>query len=161
MALQNFPGAILIVSHDRHLLKSTVDEYWLVDEGKVSAFDGDLDDYHQYLQKKDSAPAAENTTADPEKKTVDRKEQKRLEAERRQKLAPLKKQLTAAEKAMEKLQKELSEIEEAMSDTSLYDEAKKDELNALIKRQGELKSDLEAQEMVWMELTEEMESFED
>ena len=61
---------------------------------------------------------------------------------------------------MEKLQKELSEIEEAMSDTSLYDEAKKDELNALIKRQGELKSDLETQEMVWMELTEEMENFE-
>ena len=160
MALQNFPGAILIVSHDRHLLKSTVDEYWLVDEGKVSAFDGDLDDYHQYLQKKDSAPSAENTTAEPEKKTVDRKEQKRLEAERRQKLAPLKKQLTAAEKAMEKLQKELSEIEEAMSDTGLYDESRKDELNALIKRQGELKSDLETQEMVWMELTEEMESFE-
>ena len=160
MALQNFPGAILIVSHDRHLLKSTVDEYWLVDEGKVSAFDGDLDDYHQYLQKKDSASVVGKPPVEPEKKTVDRKEQKRLEAERRQKLAPLKKQLTAAEKAMEKLQKELSEIEEAMSDTSLYDEAKKDELNALIKRQGELKSDLETQEMVWMELTEEMEDFE-
>ena len=52
MALQYFPGAIIIVSHDRHLLKATVDEYWLVDQGKVSVFDGDLDDYHAYIQQR-------------------------------------------------------------------------------------------------------------
>lgn len=159
MALQNFPGAILIVSHDRHLLKSTVDEYWLVDQGHVRAFDGDLEDYHQYLQKKDAQPASEITGAEVSSKPVDRKEQKRLEAELRQKLAPLKKKLDAAEKRMEKIQQTLSVIEEKMSDTSLYDAAKKDELNDLIQQQGKLKSELDDVEAEWMELTEEMENF--
>src|SRR5690554_8142237 len=90
MALQYFPCAIVVVSHDRHLLKSTVDEYWLVDQGKVTTFDGDLDDYHAYIQQRpqeQETPAA----ATPSKPTIDRKEQKRLEAEKRQRLAPLRK----------------------------------------------------------------------
>ncbi|MEC9256636.1 MAG: ATP-binding cassette domain-containing protein, partial [Pseudomonadota bacterium] len=92
LALQNFEGAILIVSHDRHLLKSTVDEYWLVDHGKVQSFDGDLDDYHDYLNKREAntptAECAAPATADVKQPAVDRKEQKRFEAEKRQRLAP-------------------------------------------------------------------------
>jgi ATP-binding cassette subfamily F protein 3 len=164
LALQNFEGAILIVSHDRHLLKSTVDEYWLVDHGKVQSFDGDLDDYHDYLNKREAntptAEAAAPATADVKQPTVDRKEQKRIEAEKRQRLAPIRKQQQAAEKRMEKLQAELADIEEKMGDSDLYDASRKDELNTLIQQQGKLKTKLEEIEMEWMDLTEQLEAAE-
>ncbi len=164
LALQNFDGAILIVSHDRHLLKSTVDEYWLVDHGRVQSFDGDLDDYHDYLNTCEAmAPAAspdeQNPTSEP-RPQVDRKEQKRLEAEKRQRLAPLRKQQQAAEKKMEKLQAELATIEEKMGDPGLYEASRKDELNTLIQQQGKLKSELDEIEMEWMDLTEQLEAAE-
>lgn len=164
LALQNFDGAILIVSHDRHLLKSTVDEYWLVDHGRVQSFDGDLDDYHDYLNTREAmAPAAspdeQNPTSEP-RPQVDRKEQKRLEAEKRQRLAPLRKQQQAAEKKMEKLQTELATIEEKMGDPGLYEASRKDELNTLIQQQGKLKSELDEIEMEWIDLTEQLEAAE-
>ena len=165
LALQNFPGAILVVSHDRHLLKATVDEYWLVDNGLVQEFEGDLDDYHHYLNQRDTeaaAPAGSTTTATAkeDKPVVDRKEQKRLEAERRQRLAPLRKKQQAAEKEMEKLQSQLSGIEEKLSDAGLYDADRKNELNDLLLQQGKVKSALEDIEMEWMELTEQLEDAE-
>ncbi|WP_430460637.1 ATP-binding cassette domain-containing protein [Thalassolituus sp. LLYu03] len=162
VALQNFPGAILVVSHDRHLLKATVDEYWLVDNGKIQEFDGDLDDYHQYLQQREeqqAQPAGGNAaSAAPAAPAVDRKEQKRLDAEKRQRLAPLRKKQQAAEKKMETLQTQLATIEEQLGDNGLYDAARKDELNKLLQQQGKLKSELEEVEMEWMELTEQLEA---
>jgi len=164
VALQNFEGAILIVSHDRHLLKATVDEYWLVDHGRVQEFDGDLDDYHTYLQQRDEQSAGSDSGNSEETKPaevkVDRKEQKRLEAERRQRLAPLRKKQQAAEKQMEKLQTQLDSIEEKMSDTDLYSDSRKDELQQLLTQQGDLKSQLEEVEMEWMDLTEQLEDSE-
>jgi len=164
LALQSFPGAILIVSHDRHLLKATVDEYWLVDQAQVAAFDGDLDDYHRYLQERDQQAATPDDKA-PEDTTVastsvNRKEQKRLEAERRQRLAPLRKKQQAAEKQMEKWQQQLDEIEQRLSDTGLYDDSRKEELKTLLGQQADAKSSLEDVEMEWMELTEAMEAAE-
>ncbi|MCA6063211.1 ATP-binding cassette domain-containing protein [Thalassolituus marinus] len=163
VALQNFPGAILIVSHDRHLLKATVDEYWLVDNGQVKEFDGDLDDYHDYLQQREvllESSVANEDNAPAAKPVVDRKEQKRLEAERRQRLAPLRKKQQAAEKQMEKLQSQLGDIEEQLSDNTLYDAARKDDLNKLLQQQGKIKGELEDIEMEWMELTEQLEEAE-
>jgi ATP-binding cassette subfamily F protein 3 len=160
-------AAILIVSHDRHLLKATVDEYWLVDNGKVQEFDGDLDDYHHYLQQRDNilAGSTDNATASAASAAAnvpqtDRKEQKRLDAEKRQRLAPLRKQQQAAEKQMEKFQTQLSAVEEKLSDTGLYDAERKAELNQLLQEQGKLKSALEDIEMEWMELTEQLEQAE-
>jgi len=160
MALQNFEGAILIVSHDRHLLKSTVDEYWLVDHGKIEPFDGDLNDYHDYMNNRTESPAGASAEAPvtDTSPSLDRKEQKRLEAEKRQRLAPVRKQQQAAEKKMETLQKQLADIEATMSDTSLYEAGRKDELNALIQQQAGLKSELEDIEMEWMDLTEQLEA---
>lgn len=160
MALQYFPGAIVIVSHDRHLLKATVDEYWLVDQGKISVFDGDLEDYHAYIAQRPDVESTESSN-DSAKPSIDRKEQKRLEAEKRQRLAPLRKKQQTAEKQMEKLQAKLSDIEESMADTSLYEAARKDELQKLLQNQAQLKSELEESEMLWMELSEELEVFDD
>ncbi|MBE0483763.1 MAG: ATP-binding cassette domain-containing protein [Bacterioplanes sp.] len=163
LALQNFPGAILVVSHDRHLLKATVDEYWLVDHGHIQEFDGDLDDYHHYLQQREqngATPITAQASASDSKPApvVDRKEQKRLDAEKRQRLAPLRKQQQQAEKQMEILQQQLSTIEETLSDSSLYDSERKAELNELLQKQGKLKAELDDVEMVWMELTEQLEA---
>lgn len=164
LALQNFPGAILIVSHDRHLLKASVDEYWLIDHGQVDAFDGDLDDYHQYLQTRQSptAPSSPEDTSSTGATTpaLDRKEQKRLAAEKRQRLAPLRKKQQAAEKRMEKLQRQLNTMEEQLGDTDLYDAGRKDELKQLLSKQTEIKSQLEDTEMEWMELSEALEDAE-
>ena len=165
LALQNFPGAILIVSHDRHLLKASVDEYWLVDHGKVTPFDGDLDDYHSYMQEReqvspDATQNAEEYAAPAVSSSQNRKEQKRLEAERRQRLAPLRKKQQAAEKKMEKLQSQLDELENQLADTGLYEDARKDELKTLLAKQADTKADLEEIEMAWMELTEELENAE-
>ena len=164
LALQNFPGAILVVSHDRHLLKATVDEYWLVDHGKVQEFDGDLDDYHHYMNQREASAPAANTNQPAGATTLntappaDRKEQKRLDAEKRQRLAPIRKQQQAAEQRMEKLQAQLSTTEEQLGDTGLYDAGRKDELNKLLQRQAQLKGELEEAELQWMELTEQLEA---
>jgi ATP-binding cassette, subfamily F, member 3 len=165
LALQNFPGAILIVSHDRHLLKATVDEYWLVDQGRVQEFDGDLDDYHQYLATRELIPATTSgNSAAPAVASaaaaavVDRKEQKRLEAEKRQRTAPLRKKLDATEKRMEKLQSRLGKLEEQMADTGLYEASRKAELQKLLTEQSQLKAELEEVEMEWMTISEEIEA---
>ena len=159
LALQNFAGAIVIVSHDRHLLKATVDEYWLVDHGQVQAFDGDLDDYHHYMQQRDQAQGDDHSPMPAAKSpSVDRKEQKRLEAERRQRLAPIRKQQQVAEKQMEKLSSRLADIESQLADNGLYDAERKDELNRLLQEQGQIKGELEEVEMQWMELTEQLEA---
>lgn len=157
LALQHFEGAILVVSHDRHLLKATVDEYWLVDNGQVGLFDGDLDDYHQYIQTKETAVSATADSNNSGNSAADRKEQKRLEAEQRQRLAPLRKQQQAAEKKMEQLTSTLAGIEEKMADTGLYEASRKAELNELLQQQAKLKGELEEVEMQWMEISEQLE----
>lgn len=156
MALQHFAGAILVVSHDRHLLKATVDEYWLVDNHKIDTFNGDLDDYHAYIQSKDSQAEAVTNTAEGAKPSLDRKEQKRLEAEQRQRLAPLKKELQQCEKRMDELSAQLAKIEDSMADTSLYEATRKDELQQLLQQQVGLKNELEEIEMRWLELQEQL-----
>jgi ATP-binding cassette subfamily F protein 3 len=178
MALQTFAGAIVLVSHDRHLLKATVDEYWLVEDGKVALFEGDLDDYHKHVQAKQAASGfnagqlatnpnsvdnqssgtSENKAAGAS--AQDRKEQKRLDAERRARLAPMRKELKKLETRMEKLQSILDESESQLGDTALYEAERKADLQKILQQQGDAKSEMEEVEMEWMELSEEMEAAE-
>lgn len=178
MALQTFGGAIVLVSHDRHLLKATVDEYWLVEDGKVALFEGDLDDYHKHVQAKQAASgfnagqlatnpnSADNQgSGNSENKAAgasaqDRKEQKRLDAERRARLAPMRKELKKLETRMEKLQSILDESETQLGDTALYEADRKADLQKILQQQGDAKSEMEEVEMEWMELSEEMEAAE-
>jgi ATP-binding cassette subfamily F protein 3 len=180
MALQTFAGAIVIVSHDRHLLKATVDEYWLVEDGKVKSFEGDLHDYHKHVQAKqadtnsvsgtgqlasnpnsaDNINSGESANKSTGMSAQDRKEQKRLDAERRKRLAPMRKTLNMLESRMEKLQSILEECENQLGDTALYEADKKTDLQKILQQQGDAKSELEDIEMEWMELSEEMEAAE-
>ncbi|KZZ53174.1 ATP-binding cassette domain-containing protein, partial [Oleiphilus sp. HI0123] len=160
MALQAFQGAILVVSHDRHLLKNTVDTFWLVANGKVEEFKGDLHDYEVWLQdfhkESSKTETVETDSADKQNESAeDKKERKRIAAELRQKLSPLKKKLKTAEKAMEKHQEALAELEEKLAAPEIYQAENKAKLKELMDEQATHKVGLEESEMEWFELSEE------
>ncbi|MBG2836508.1 MULTISPECIES: ABC transporter ATP-binding protein [Proteus] len=164
-ALISFEGAIVVVSHDRHLLRSTTDDLYLVHDGQVEPFDGDLDDYQQWLvdqnrqetQANKSQQDNDNITTTTNLSAQDKKEQKRKEAEFRQQTQPLRKKLTTLESKMDKLSQELSDIETVLSDSGIYDTSRKNELSDCLNRQSVAKSALEEVEMEWMELQETLE----
>ena len=159
LALQAFEGAMIVVSHDRHLLRTTIDDLYLVHDKKVEPFSGDLDDYHQWLSDQQrSEKQAEQGEEKVVSVSANRKDQKRLEAEFRKKLTPFKKQLTQAEKEMETHAARLSDIENQLGDSSLYEQENKTTLTNLLKEQGEVKEQLEEAEMLWMEAQEQIEA---
>jgi ATP-binding cassette subfamily F protein 3 len=161
-ALQEFPGAILLVSHDRHLLNSTVDEFYLVADNKIQAFDGDLPAYHAWLQAR-QANAAQlekgEQSADKIEKT-DRKEERRKAAEMREKLRPLRKKIEKFEKTVQTAQEHLDKISEAMSDATLYEAEQKDKLQNLLNDEAKWKKTLAESEEAWFEAQEELEEAE-
>jgi len=150
LALQDFEGALVVVSHDRHLLRTVADELWLVSNGKAGVFDGDLDDYRQWLLNKDKVVKPVNEANTITKKKVDR----RVAAEARQKLQPLRNAVKKSEQKMEKAQIQLDAVEEKLADNNLYTESEKDQLKALLLEQGNLKAALEQAEMAWFETSE-------
>jgi ATP-binding cassette subfamily F protein 3 len=157
LALQTYPGAVLVISHDRHLLRNTVDEFWLIADGRADQFDGDLDDYHRWLDNREDTPPASEEKSEPRQ---DRREQRQQAAAQRKQLQPLRKKLQAAERQVDKWQTQCDEIEEQLADTSLYDADRKDDLQGLLKRQGELRQRLDTAEEEWMLLSEEYEMLE-
>lgn len=159
LALQGFEGAMILIAHDRHLLKSTCDDLYLVDAGQVAPFNGDLDDYHNWLLDQErQANQTDSKDIDKENSAQAKKEQKRKEADLRKALSPLKKEADKLAKKQEKIAEKLSEIEEKMADTDLYSEARKSELTQLLAEQASLKSELEETEMEWFDYEEQMET---
>jgi len=160
LALQTYPGAVLVISHDRHLLRNTVDDFLLVANGKVEEFDGDLDDYHQWLsQQQDESEPAQDSDSSADNK-VDKKQQRQEAAALRKQLQPLRKKVQAAERQVDKWQTQIDDIEVKLADTGLYDAERKDELQPLLQQQVTLKKNLEQAEETWMELSEEYEDIE-
>ena len=158
-ALIEFEGALVVVSHDRHLLRSTTDEFYLVHGGKVEAFDGDLEDYQQWLS---DIQKLENQPADGAKDNVNsaqsRKDQKRREAELRTQTQPLRKEIARLEKEMEKFQAQQAAAEDKLGDSELYDQSRKAELTACLQAQASAKAGLEECEMAWLEAQEQLEA---
>ena len=155
-ALQQYEGAVILVSHDRYLLNATAEEFWWVRDGAVTPYKGDLDDYFLELLK---APAAQaSNTESKATDVVDKKAQRQARAAERQKLKPLQDQIKKAERAMEKAQSELTAIENELSDATIYDADQKDRLQRLLQEQGALKVTLEEAELSWMEASEALEA---
>ncbi|MCL4121795.1 ABC transporter ATP-binding protein [Vibrio lentus] len=163
-ALQTFEGAMVIVSHDRYLLRATTDDLYLVHDRQVAPFDGDLDDYYKWLTEQQKIERKEAQALAPAKDSANsaasKKEQKRKEAEFRKLTAPIRKQLTQFEKKMDKLTLDLEEAEQQLSDTSLYEAENKARLNKVLALQASSKSQLEEVEMDWMSTQEELEQME-
>ena len=157
-ALIEFEGALVVVSHDRHLLRSTTDDLYLVHDSKVEPFDGDLEDYQQWLsdvQKQESQPA--EGAKDNANSAQARKDQKRRDAELRTQTQPLRKEITRLEKEMEKLNATLEAVEEKLGDSGLYDQSRKAELTECLQVQAKTKSSLEECEMAWLDAQEQLE----
>ncbi len=158
-ALIDFDGALVVVSHDRHLLRSTTDELYLVHDGRVEAFDGDLEDYQQWLSELQKQSTTETVAkSDGTNSAQARKDQKRREAELRSQTQPLRKQIEKLEKQMEKHNAALAEAEARLSDSTLYDPANKADLTAALQQQASAKSALEECEMAWLDAQEQLES---
>ncbi|WP_016703196.1 ATP-binding cassette domain-containing protein [Pseudomonas chlororaphis] len=157
MALQEFSGAVLVVSHDRHLLKSTTDNFFLVADGKVEEFDGDLDDYARWLvdYRQRNAPVS-TTTANPDK--TDKKAQRQAAAALRQQLAPHKREADKLETELGKVHERLAKIEASLGDSGVYEAGRKDELRDLLAEQAKLKVREGELEEAWMEALELLES---
>jgi ATP-binding cassette subfamily F protein 3 len=159
LALQTFEGAMVIVSHDRYLLRATTDDLYLVHQGQVAEFDGDLNDYYKWLtdQQRQDRRDAQPVAVDKENNinsAAAKKEQKRREAEFRSQTAPLRKKLTQLETQMDKLSALVSDIENQLADSSLYEAENKARLTDLIASQAKAKSELEQVEADWMEQQE-------
>lgn len=160
VALQGFEGAMVIVSHDRHLLRLTCNDYYLVDGGEVRMFDGDLDDYHQWLLDAAKAATASVSQVDEASPAQDKKLQKRLEAELRQKLSPLKKRQAKLEAEQSQATDRLAELENLLADTALYEAEQKPRLTEILAERTQLSQALEESEMNWLELQEEIDAIE-
>jgi len=178
MALAQFEGTLVVVSHDRHLLRATTDQFIIVADGKLQPFDGDLDDYKDWLfqtklgkgtsvlpaagkDNKTSYPAV-SAVAPPAAPVVDKKEQKRQDAETRQKLAALKKPIEAKLKRLEeqiaKRNEQKADVDGKLGEPSIYDAPNKAKLKQLLADQSFYKKDLADLEAQWLELQEQLEA---
>jgi len=150
-ALNDFPGAVLLISHDRHLLELTTDRLWLVADGKVTPWDGDIDDYRR-MSLRSEGPKDGNQGSEK-----DRRAARRANAQARQRLAPLRKVVKDAEQKMTKLQAEHQRIAQALADPTLYQGAP-DKLASLNQKRSQTEKAIAEAETIWMAAEEELEA---
>lgn len=168
LALQLYKGALIVISHDRHLLKNTVDQFYLIANQRLKAFDGDLNDYQQWLKEnlqqasrkadssKTRSDVSNKNSASPK---VDKKAQRQQEAANREKLKPLTKAIKKLERAIATDQKKLDAIEEKLTDQTLYEDANKKQLQDILQEQGQLRSKIEEWEEEWLNTQEQLEQY--
>jgi ATP-binding cassette subfamily F protein 3 len=147
LALQDYTGALLLVSHDRSLLKRTVDELWLVEGGRVETYAGDLDSYTAALGGTPERPPPRH----------DRREERRAAAEQRRRQKPLQDRIRRQEREMDNLGRRLGEVESRLADPDIYQSLPADELDALLAEAGKLRRSLERAEEAWLAASEELE----
>ncbi|OOR90433.1 ABC transporter ATP-binding protein [Moraxella caviae] len=182
LALQNFAGAMILVSHDRDLLTSVCDRLLLVADGKAQEFVGDMSDYAEHLrqarlarqlanrQAHNASGALDNQLSNSsnqavkeatnDKPALSKEEIRKKNAENRQKTAPLRKQIEQLEKTLETLSEKLAQIEEKLSDNALYDETNKEQLLALLDEQTALKAQNDDAEEALLMAMDELEQLE-
>lgn len=157
-ALQNFDGALIVVSHDRTLIKSVCDNLYLLDDGKCLPFEGDLDDYANHLlqaKKAYQANASQLSTSQDNPhanakgtdEKIDKKDMRRAAAELRQKTAPLKQKIAQDEEKLDTLIQELNNIETALADENLYSDGNKGALLQLLDKQHIAQAQVQALEI--------------
>ena len=159
VALQGYEGALVIVSHDRHLLRNTVENLVLVNGGAVADYEDDLQTYEKWILGKtsenSSSPTGQSGTPSPDKK------QRRSAAERRELLRPVRKALDKTERELEQAQAALEAIEAQLTDSALYEDDRNSELAECVRKQGEIKTKLAALEETWLAQQDEFDSLND
>ena len=181
VALNQFEGALVLVSHDRHLLRNSVEQLLLVHDGAVTVFEEDLNHYEKWLVSRQSSPTvgignndtppstrngseseacAEKGSKSASTSSTSKKHQRQDAAARRAQLAPLRKALAKTERDMESAQTELAKLDEQLNDNGLYEANRKEELSALLQSQGQTRQRLEALEEQWLADQEALEAAE-
>jgi len=163
VALQEYTGAVVLVSHDRHLLRTVADQFYIVapinGHGCAQPFDGDLEDYAQWLAKSDAAVSEPSKPAPHEPESADaRKQRKRDEAERRNRLTPLRNTIAKCDQTLERLAKERAVLEQKLAAPDIYNEAQKSLLTELLAAQARLTRETEKVETEWLQASEQYEA---
>ena len=156
-ALQGFEGSVILVSHDRHLLRSVSDDLWLVDEGMLGPFDDDIDAYPKWLANKKSGKSNTDQLLSSSE-SGSRKQQKQQQAELRKQRHPQMKRLKRIEREIEKLSQHKKSLDEQLSSNSIYDSGNKSELTDVLAKQAIVQRDLQQLEEEWLELSEILEA---
>ncbi len=159
VALIEYTGALVVISHDRHLLRSVCDELLIVHDGRVDRFHRSLDDYPAWLREQeqlaDESHAKWQASAP---KSINRKQQRQQQAQRRQRLKPLRDKVRAVEKQLASSRETLGRLEDRLADETIYTDAgRKDELTQLIREQSDVRSAIETLEWDWLEASEKLE----
>jgi ATP-binding cassette subfamily F protein 3 len=168
VALQDYEGAVVLVSHDRHLLRTVADEFIVVHKGRATPFDGDLEDYAKWLNETDEEPVAPASIAQPQgvepqrslppaESAELRKQRKREEAERRNKLTPIKAKIAKCDADLARLAKKSAALQAELAAPDIYAAAFKDKLKDLLAQQAEVARETEKVETAWLEASEEFE----
>ncbi|MCB1759240.1 MAG: ATP-binding cassette domain-containing protein [Gammaproteobacteria bacterium] len=160
LALQGYEGAMVVVSHDRHLLRTTSDQLLLVDAGGIVEFQQELDAYPAWLveRRREESATATSESAPVEHSAAARKAQKREQAERRRQLQPLREQLLKLERQLDELHQQQARLELTLADASIYQPENKDELRAKLAEKATLDRRLTEVEERWFSLSETLES---
>lgn len=159
LALQDFDGAVVIVSHDRHLLRTVCESFFLVYGGKAVSFDGDLADYQQWL--KDYAKNTDaNISAAGQNASLSKKQSRQASAEKRRQLQPLRNKAKQLEQKVAKLEQQKSEIDSKLAQNDIYSAENKLLLSDLLKQQSLIQKELEQAEEQWLAAMEELEQAE-
>ena len=159
VALQGFEGAVVVVSHDRYLLETTVSDYWLVNAGCVTAFDGDLEDYRRWLardQRERNTARRQGPAPEPQS-GEDARARRQATAEAKAALRPLRRRVESAVKAMEKIDTELAAIETQLAEPSVYEAGSREALDDLLRRQGRMRQEKTEAEAEWVAAEEALE----
>jgi ATP-binding cassette, subfamily F, member 3 len=157
LALQEFAGALILIAHDRYLLESCVDEFYLVANAKVSDFNGDIDDYQQWLNDDKKQLNQSQKKQASSVTTTAKKDQRREQALLRKQTAPLRKKAQKFEKDIHHWQTQLTALENILSDSEIYQAEHKSKLTTLLKQQASLTADIAEAEMHWIEIEEQIE----
>jgi len=152
-ALNEFNGAVILIAHDRHLIETTAERLWLVAEGTITPFDGDMEDYQHYILGRTTAASRRPTPTPPNNKD----ERRRLRQQQRDLLAPLRKKIRETEKEMERLQRQIAKLDKILSDGALYSD-RIEEAAKKAQQRTQCQTALNALESLWLELSEQAET---
>ncbi|GIK36021.1 MAG: ABC transporter ATP-binding protein [Gammaproteobacteria bacterium] len=160
IALQDYAGALVLVSHDRHLVESTCDSLWRVAGGSAQPFDGDLDDYARWLaqRERDYEPEEAAAAVAPREIRLSPKEQRRAAAEQRARLKALRDAVRKAEGEMQRLGARLAAVEKELADPGSYQALGRERLTELSREQKQLRAQLAGTEDAWLRATTELEN---
>jgi ATP-binding cassette subfamily F protein 3 len=154
IGLQEFSGALILVSHDRHLLANTVDQFLLVKDGKLEFFEGDLDDYERLLLSSDMR---QSKRSEPKQPKASKKGLRQEAALMRQAQKSLRERVTHLEKSLLHQQGRLTQLERQLQDATIYEDERKQELGDLLQERGQLLSEINKLEEEWLSASESLE----